>query len=771
MMHLDLRALLKRGLYLLVAVAFLSLWTGDAFAWPVALLFTSLAAASWFWEPSPARFQSLNRAWTALTVLVLAAGAYLLAFTDLGFVQLGVYLILYLTTAKLFQRERLADHIQLLALSFLLIAAATAYNEDILFALFFATYVVVGVVTFSIYHLCQQLEENEARGGRRVRQLFGAQFLSVLSAMALISFLSAVLFFFLFPRLGFGFFAQQSRESLQLSGFSENVDLGSHGAIKDDNTIVMRVQFPEGRPADTSALYWRGTSLDHYDGVGWRRRLRRKKLPLLANNDWQFSVQNAPPLGPLLQQDIYLEPITGTNILFALQPLHRVGFADKDKHVPSWLKDRSMHIDESGALRNLAPSTTGYQYRAISDTGRPQPADLRRLSRDDLHKLPSLDAYTQLPTLSPRVRDLALQITRDADNDHDRVLAIAEHLRQNYTYTTDLPDPGAEPPVEAFLFTHKRGHCEYFATTMTLLVRAIGIPARITNGFLGGSWNDFDDFLAVRNADAHSWVEVYMGPHGWIPFDPTPSDANVSNRTSWTDSFTNAYDSLRFKWLKYVIEYNLETQVELVRQAAASITGDEDALDTAQTRVTLTEIFFSLRRNWPPALLVILISVIGYLGIRIRGWTPLDRRDALWAALTLAASITLVWWRWKPSAGSLALAYAALTPTLALLWGALWRRFSRAQPQQRTQGISELYRQLREHLATTAIPDARQLGPEALLHRAQQAQLPALDDLQHLIRRYLDVRFGAADLHPNELRDLKRTLRRASRALRAHHNP
>src|SRR5699024_1231471 len=91
----------------------------------------------------------------------------------------------------------------------------------------------------------------------------------------------------------------------------------------------------------------------------------------------------------------------------------------------------------------------------------------------------------------------------------------------NFQYTLDLPKTTGEP-VEDFLFNTQRGHCEYFASSAVLMLRSIGVPARMVNGFLGGTWNDVGDYLTVRQGDAHAWVEVFVPKLGWIPFDPTP---------------------------------------------------------------------------------------------------------------------------------------------------------------------------------------------------------------------------------------------------------
>lgn len=783
-MNLDLTKLLKYGVYALVSVAFLSLWIGKAIGTGIAALFVLAIAASWFWERPRAKFEALEKVWTGLTVLYIAFSGYLLFMTEQGFVRVGVYLVLYLTGAKLFQRARLADHVQLLALSFLLIASSTAFNEDILFALFFAIYVVVGVITFSIYHLNLQLEENAARGGRRVKQLFGAQYMSVLGGMALVSFVFAVAFFFFVPRLGFGFFKTKTRQGVQqTSGFQDDVSLGKHGTIKADNTVVMRVEFPSGAPAGYELFHWRGNALDYYDGVGWKTRLKRKSA-VFPNADYEFGLGSyTGPKDQLLTQNIYLEPLEDSDVLFALPPAVALGLSSKDKALPIWLKNnKGITRNPNDTLRTEAISRAGYQYTATSWVGAFDPISgsylrypnetLNSVTVDDQKSALGqrhFDAYTQLPGPSPKIKALTDKIVADANatSPYQIAQAISTHLRTQYAYSLDLFDPAGEPPLEAFLFTHKRGHCEYFASATVIMLRTQGIAARLTNGFLGGSWNHFDDFLAVRNADAHSWVEVNMGKYGWITVEPTPGEANVSLRSHWYDGFAKFYDSLRFKWVKYVIEYDLDTQIEFLRAATQALGGDEESLEPEQARVTFIEILNSLRRNRNPMILVVLWGLAAFVGIVARGGVPLDRKDWITVTVTVGGSYATVLALWNPEAGKMAQGFAVLAPSYGLFMGLFQRRVGRKKKGANHKGISLLYAQLRDALRDVGIEDAEQLGPAALLARAQAMNLPALEHIESLIQRYMDVRFGGAELEEKELKTLNKTAKTVKKALRA----
>jgi hypothetical protein len=406
----------------------------------------------------------------------------------------------------------------------------------------------------------------------------------------------------------------------------------------------------------------------------------------------------------------------------------------------------------------------------LSWNGGYNPTELRAVTREQVEQTLSQrqrDAYLQLPAFSPRIKALAEQVTQGKTNDYDRALAIAEHLRTAYDYTTDLPDPGAEPPIEAFLFTHKRGHCEYFASSMVILLRSIGVRARLANGFLGGQWNEFNNFLAVRNADAHSWVEVALGPYGWVTFDPTPSAADVSLQTRWYDSAFKLYDSLKFQWIKYVLEYNLETQVELLRKASSVFTGREDGFDKDEAQVSMMEMLKSSKLNWKVALLSLLLGWAGGAILIWRNPKPLDLRDGLIFVGTLGASFGLIQWGWRPDAGWIAASLSIFLPLHGLFVGLSFRRRAKRDRKANPQGVSRLYAQLRDLLAQAGLERAHADSPERLVARARAAGLPMTVQMEALVVRYVAVRFGGESLDRADLKAMEQDLREIRRALRA----
>jgi hypothetical protein len=173
--------------------------------------------------------------------------------------------------------------------------------------------------------------------------------------------------------------------------------------------------------------------------------------------------------------------------------------------------------------------------------------------------------YLQLPTnVDPHISDLARSITASATNNYDRAFAIQAYLRNNYGYSLDPPSIEPQDPVGSFLFKSKTGYCEYFAAAMALMVRTLGIPSRVVNGFQTGAYNQLGGDFVVRARDAHSWVEVYFPNYGWIPFDPTPSDPNAVVGGGW-GVLDDYIDAANLFWGEWVIDYDFGHQVVLAR--------------------------------------------------------------------------------------------------------------------------------------------------------------------------------------------------------------
>ena len=218
-------------------------------------------------------------------------------------------------------------------------------------------------------------------------------------------------------------------------------------------------------------------------------------------------------------------------------------------------------LDKTGSLANPFHNYGDLRYDAISELPEIPAEILRNSSQAYPESLRAL--YLQLPKLDPRIPDLAKMITSRARNPYDKARAMESYLRNNYGYTLDLSGAPPADPLAYFLFEKRAGHCEYFAAAMTVMMRAVGVPARYVNGFLPGEYNDVGGDYIIRASDAHSWVEVFFPGYGWITFDPTPpSDDHPSGFLSQLGLY---WDWFQLQWNDWVVNYDFIHQFALAQ--------------------------------------------------------------------------------------------------------------------------------------------------------------------------------------------------------------
>lgn len=173
------------------------------------------------------------------------------------------------------------------------------------------------------------------------------------------------------------------------------------------------------------------------------------------------------------------------------------------------------------------------------------------------------ETYTKLPDNIPqRVKDLAYDLTKDLDSDYQKVIAIEKYLRDNHVYTLNPRDvPPDRDIVDYFLFEKKEGYCTYYATSMAILLRLAGIPARYVEGYVLPEYASSDNIYTVTNMNAHAWVEVYFEGFGWLIFEPTTVYAGTMDYKTFSDyvgysSYSSYLDMIeRFRYDDDIVGY------------------------------------------------------------------------------------------------------------------------------------------------------------------------------------------------------------------------
>lgn len=588
--------------YMLVAFAFLAMTGGGAVAAPLTLGGLAAIVVSWWWEPPLVKIEKWTWLWTVLSVFALAYSV-LMAVASGDFLSVGGQFLIWLAIVKLFNRRAAKDWQQIYLLSFLMLVAGSVLNAELTYGICFLGFVITATWALTLFHLRREIEENllvkhaadrrsERVEVRRIldsRRIIGGRFLAGTAVLSLGVFTLSAIIFLSLPRVGFGFFLKQ-RGGLTLSGFSDGVKLGGHGVIKNDPTVVMRVEM-DGVWGSRSApaLHWRGVAFEKYADGRWLRGGRAPRtLQTLETGPvkdrrvllWTGKAIPVTAIDELAQrtvkQEIWLDPLD-SDVLFGASNPRIVEYAHVVRRRNPPERNDEIRLEHGSTLH----------YTVWSELT-PPPVDELRAATGLLPN--GFEVYTQLPPqITQRTRDLAQRITAGKTNQYDRAVAIMDWLQSNLTYTLELRDPGEQEPVDYFLFDRKQGHCEYFASAFAILARAATppIPVRNVNGFLGGEWNEYQGYVAVRAGDAHSWDEVFFpgvnGTGAWVTFDPTPpTDALGRGGTGWRARLGRWLDTLKFQWSKWVIEYDLVSQLSLFKSIGAAF---QDAANWVKVRI------------------------------------------------------------------------------------------------------------------------------------------------------------------------------------------
>lgn len=501
--------------------------------------------------------------WT--TWLTLAYVAFYLADYFLlsgSFLTATVHLVMFVMVARLFSVQRERDYYFLAVISFLMVLAAAVLTVNSTFLLAFAAFMLMAVATFVLMEMRRSSVQATVRARDPNEPLTYRQMARSLSAISpvLVALIlaGATVIFFALPRISSGYLSAYAPGGELTSGFSDRVQLGQIGRIQQSSSVVMHIQIA-GDQHGGYDLKWRGVALSLFDGRAWSNPHEQIVAPRLGEDGfalwqpgprWQALLGEPPPKAlRIIHYRVLMEPM-GANIFFlAAKPQSLRG------------KYRMISIDAGGAVYDLDPERIVGGYEASSNIAVPEPEELRHAGAS----APS-PMYLKLPRLDPRIPRLAQEITASADNSYDKAIAIEQYLRTRFGYTLELSRTAPRDPLAEFLFERKQGHCEYFASSMAVMLRTLGIPARIVNGFRTGEFNDITSEYIVRAANAHSWVEAYFPAYGWVSFDPTP--AGTLGTRAGLSRVMLYVDAVASFWREWVVNYDVVHQRTLAQATA-----------------------------------------------------------------------------------------------------------------------------------------------------------------------------------------------------------
>ncbi len=468
-----------------------------------------------------------------------------------NFIPAAVHLVFFVAVVKIVTGRSNRDYLFLKLIAFVELLAACVLSTRFNFFLFLLLFLVLGVATFA----SDEIRHSRARRHSAAR-VSGAGLSFRLAGVVLsVSFgilvITAGLFFFL-PRTARAAFQHLVSHRYYLAGFSNHVTLGEIGEIKKENTPVMHVEMdkPEDRGLQ---LKWRGATLAEFNGRAWfNRPTRGDSLPPGDGGLMQLDDSQGRPNERHISYSVHLNELGSDTLFFGGTPLYmRI-------HSPVIRRPNENYSVRYGEARDIwyqVYSRLDPPFRDSRDADQivdPLPDDVRTL-------------YLQLPPrLDARIPELARNVVGAENSPGREARRIEIYLRTHFGYTLELPPVEPQDPLSFFLFHRKKGHCEYFASAMAIMLRTIGIPARMVTGFQSGIYNPISDSQLIRTSDAHSWVEAWLPHRGWTTFDPTPPDPNPP-QLSWLTRLGFYTDAAEVFWNDWVLNYNLDRQRQLAR--------------------------------------------------------------------------------------------------------------------------------------------------------------------------------------------------------------
>lgn len=368
------------------------------------------------------------------------------------------------------------------------------------------------------------------------------------------------------------------------------------GPFKADPTIVFTAR-------TQNKHYWRVETKDFYTGKGWG----------ISENPKKISFKNKNDVVSWYEQNTKTETTEATITMQKSYPhlTYPAGLVSVEAS-----SDVSYSVDpfsEKIYTMNEDSSTTLHSYKVTYEIPEFSIENLKAVKTNEGQETNPyfMTKYTQLPeSLPQRVKDLAVNLTNDKDNRYDKVLAIENYFTDNsFTYeSTNVLFPAkSQDYVDQFLFDTKSGYCNNFSTSMIVLLRSAGIPARWVKGYTEGTLDNTlasaegADVYTITNDNAHSWVEVYFPGYGWIPFEPTKGFTNPYNFINNTPAPISQNSEANNSNNEQIQQRNNEAKLKSLI---------ENTEEASTKKVTNSKTSFSW---WYVFLSTILISIIGYI--------------------------------------------------------------------------------------------------------------------------------------------------------------
>ncbi len=428
-------------------------------------------------------------------------------------------LILTLLGIKFLEEKKPRDMYQILLLSLLCLSLATLYNLSISFLILLTFFSLLGITSLVFINAYKQNQKSylPLETFRHYSTVSFSLFVAVL--------LLSVPFFVFLPRTQFPLFDVFGRSNGLKTGIAKEVSLGKVGEIQQDNAVAFRVF---SLPQSIKEPYWRVQVFDTYQDNRWISTLKETFSPLKGIGEFNYTIILEP------HYEDYLPMLDFPYSISSLEGIKEQVF-----------------VRPGGVFRVSANINKVIRYTA-SSVSEPVPS-YETLS----------SAYIQVPKDVPEgIKRLARELSMGVADEEEKVKRVIKHFNEGgYSYTLKLESYEGDP-LEYFLFVSKKGNCEYYASATALILRLMGIPARVVGGFKGAMWNNYGNYHIVTNSMAHVWVEAYLKGR-WVRIDTTPRYQSPAVKR--ISSLSMLKDAIVSFWYTNVVGFSAEKQINILK--------------------------------------------------------------------------------------------------------------------------------------------------------------------------------------------------------------
>ncbi|SFG54197.1 transglutaminase TgpA family protein [Neptunomonas qingdaonensis] len=356
-----------------------------------------------------------------------------------------------------------------------------------------------------------------------------------------------LILFLIFPRIG-PLWSVQYQQSTAKTGLSDRMQPGDISRLTRSASVAFRVSFTDNKPPAPEQRYWRVMTFADFDGQGW-------SIADVTKQDMQGDVSD----DDLIEYQVIAEPSAST-WLFALD-------------YPLASSASAVQRYSDGTFKARAAVSQRISYTASSLLIKPY----------DGHPLVNRPRYLAVPAAgNPQTRKMVRQWQQKGFSAEEKIAALFKNFNQHFTYTLS-PQKLQGNRIDQFLFDTREGFCEHFANATAYTLRLAGIPSRVVGGYLGGEWNDYEEYLLIRQYEAHAWVEAWLDGKGWIRLDPTTAVAperviqpfdqlfssspefmadssmmafRLQQNLAWLKTLSLRYDALNYNWHRWILGYH-----------------------------------------------------------------------------------------------------------------------------------------------------------------------------------------------------------------------